>query len=121
MGVPIPDGLDGLNLLRWLRGETAESPRAQVLGRRRTYPDTPVIFYQRRWPEKWIGELDAPGRSFDLASDAHEMKGAASSGPPPALLADLARLDSAREVAPQIDAEVRRALDALGYADSAQE
>jgi arylsulfatase A-like enzyme len=121
MGVPVPDGLDGLNLLRWLRGETAESPRAQVLGRRRTYPDTPVIFYQRRWPEKWIGELDAPGRSFDLASDAHEMKGAASSGAPPALLADLARLDSAREVAPQIDAEVRRALDALGYADSAQE
>ena len=121
MGVPIPDGLDGLNLLDWLRGETAESPRAEVLGRRRRYPETPVIYFQGRWPVKWIGGLDAPGQRFDLDSDAHEMKGVKSSGPPSALLAELARPDNAREGALLFDLEVRRALDALGYTDSTPE
>jgi arylsulfatase A-like enzyme len=34
LGQPVPEGLDGQDLLPWLRSETPSSPRAAVLGRR---------------------------------------------------------------------------------------
>ena len=115
LGLPLPQGLDGVDLSPWLRGEVADSPRDAVVGRRADYPDTPALFYQRRWPEKWIGELDAAGGLYRLDADPREAQ--ASPSRPPQLLR--ARVPAATPAGPHppLDAETRRALEALGYAE----
>jgi hypothetical protein len=120
LDLPVPGGLDGLDLLPWLRGEVERSPREAVVGRRKVYVGKPVLYYGLRGRSKWIGALDRAGEVYALESDPAELAGAPGHGPPEWLRA---RLDGSgveteeEQAAPDLDAETRRALEALGYAE----
>ncbi|MEN8182404.1 MAG: sulfatase, partial [Myxococcota bacterium] len=75
MGIDVPESLDGVDLLPWVAGRTRASPRAAVLGQRAALPDRPLLFYQRRWPTKWIGELSGAGQTYRLDDDPREAAG----------------------------------------------
>jgi arylsulfatase A-like enzyme len=111
--LPVPAGLDGTSLLPWLRGAVAASPRDTAIGRRKPYRNEPELFFTRGDGKKWIGAPDDPGRSFDLATDPHERNGVVA--PAPAAVVDAARTVTTPAAALQLDAESRRALEALGY------
>jgi arylsulfatase A-like enzyme len=82
IGAELDGSLDGKNLLPWLRGEVASSPRDAVLGRRTPGKGKPDVFYFRRWPTKWIGRLDAGGMEFALDRDPRELEGHKGGGAP---------------------------------------
>ena len=110
----VPAGLDGISLLPWLRGEAAGSPRDAAVGRRKPYPDQPDQFFARRDRRKWIGPLAGPGREFRLDIDPHERGGEEAAAPAAiTAIANAARAQS--KAAPDLDAETRRGLEALGY------
>jgi arylsulfatase A-like enzyme len=114
MQLPAPPGADGTSLLAWLRGTAPHSPRNTVLGRRKPYRHLPDQLFARTRTEKWIGTPGGAGTAYRLDADPHELQGAPASEPPAAI----ARLGEAlREPAraPELDAESRRALEALGY------
>jgi arylsulfatase A-like enzyme len=113
LALPPLSGADGRSLLAWLRGDTARSPRDTVLGRRKAYPGRPEEYFARSGAAKWIGPLGAPGTAFLLDADPREIEGAAA--PPPAPIAALGASAPAPVAAPELDAESRRALEALGY------
>lgn len=115
MGIAIPDALDGYDLLPWLSGATAESPRTVSVGRRRAMDRRPDQFYARRWPEKWIGSGTGEGRRFDLARDPGERQAGEIAPAPDGLERALAGARPGR--APDAAPEVQRALEALGYVD----
>jgi arylsulfatase A-like enzyme len=111
-GVAPPEAIDGVDLLGWLKGERESSPRASVVGRRRR-KETP-LFFERRWPEKWIGDADGSGIRYRLDDDPHERSGVKSPELPASLHAHLAgELAIPQERA--LDDEARRGLEALGY------
>jgi arylsulfatase A-like enzyme len=114
LAVPVPDGLDGRSLMPWLRGDAPRSPRELVVGRRKPYPQRPELYYERRGSSKWIGEPARGGAVFRLDADPRETRGEPAPTPP-ALAAALAVPGAAPRPAPVLDAESRRALEALGY------
>jgi len=109
---------DGFDLLPWIAGRAASSPRAAVVGRRRPYRDRPDLFFESRWPRKWIGRADAPGIGFSRDRDPGERDPFLGQGMPAHLREALERpaQAEARSV-PEADPETRRALEALGYAE----
>ena len=111
--VAVPEGLDGIDLLPWLRGRAVDSPRDAVYGRRAAFPDVPVLFYERQWPSKWIGEAGGKGRTYALDRDKSEHEGVAVERAPQELLRQLAT--AARERERILDENTREALEALGY------
>jgi arylsulfatase A-like enzyme len=111
--LPVPSGLDGISLLPWLRGEVAVPPRDAAIGRRKAYRDQPELFFVREPGRKWIGPPGATGRAYELALDPRETGGAEA--PPPAAVVAAEAQAGAPEAAPELDAESRRALEALGY------
>ena len=112
--VEIPGGLDGVDLLGWLRGTVPASPRTAVYGRRAAFPEVPVLFFERRWPRKWIGELAGPGQAYHLDRDVKEQAAVEVQEPPDELLDRL--VDSSAVPRERVlDDETRRALEALGY------
>ncbi len=116
LGLPAPQGIDGRDLLPWLRGQVAESPRQAVVGRRADYAGLPDLFFQRRWPEKWIGELEGAGARYQLAGDPREARAAAARAPD--ALREAAAGPPRRAPERDLDEETRRALEALGYLDA---
>jgi arylsulfatase A-like enzyme len=110
LGLEVPGGLDGRSLLPWLRGE-APAPRETVLGRRKPYPGEPDLFFVRRAATKWIGDADGEGLGYRLEADPREQQGAPL--PAPAELGPALR--GGEPAPPLLDAESRRALEALGY------
>jgi len=112
-GAPIPDGLDGVDLLPWWRGEAEASPRPASLGRRREYRRAHDLYFQRSWPEKWIGAPERDGLRFRLDQDPGELREEAGAPMPEPLRESITRASEARSVDP--DPEVREALEALGY------
>jgi choline-sulfatase len=120
LGVPVPPGLDGHDLVPWMRGEATSSPRHVVLGRRKPKPPKPELFYEQRGAEKWIGTRDSVGVVFDLAADPREAHAHAGEEPPAALAKSLA---TGTVVAGSrlLDPESRRALQALGYLGDGEE
>ncbi|HKJ23684.1 MAG TPA: sulfatase [Myxococcota bacterium] len=112
LGVAPPDDLDGVDLGPWLRGEVPESPRTAVVGRRKVYPGEPTLLYLHSGDRKWIGALDGAGRLFSLTRDPDEAHGRYA--PAPELLSS-ALVNPAPVAARDLDAESRRALEALGY------
>ena len=118
LAVPVPGGGDGLDLLPWLKGEVAASPRFSAVGQRRPYADLPNLFYSQRRPLKWIGTIDTPGERFDLERDPHEVFQQKGDGLPASLRTKLDDLSGARAVPVEestLDPETREALEALGY------
>jgi choline-sulfatase len=111
--VAVPDGLDGIDLSGWLEGTDAVSPRAAVYGRRAAFPNEPALFFERRWPRKWIGETIGNGQAYRLDQDAGEHAAVEVPAAPDELLSRLADAVSARERV--LDDETRKALEALGY------
>ena len=105
-----PEGLDGRSLLPWLRGEALQPPRTAVVGRRKPYPGEPDLFYVRHATAKWIGALGGEGLAYGLETDPRELHGAPAPTP-----AELGPVVGGRSAAPLLDAESRRALEALGY------
>jgi arylsulfatase A-like enzyme len=93
---PEPD-LDGMNLLPWLRGERAISPRRTSLGQRGTESRTAPLFYVRTGGTKWIGDPATSGKAFDLALDPREFSGLADAGVPNPLAQRLAALPAEPE------------------------
>jgi len=131
-GAESPEGIDGVDLLPWLRGKVDASPRDSVFGRRRPYAKEPDRFFERRGDRKWIGNPEKRGALFDLDADPREREPKPGSGPSEALREAIQEQGAAtnppagdssndspgvgtrdREVGP--DPEVRRALEALGY------
>jgi arylsulfatase A-like enzyme len=109
---------DGFDLLPWLGGAIPVSPRASVVGRRRPYAGRPDLFFESRWPQKWIGRDDAPGIAFSLDRDPGERTPAPGRGIPAHLRESLAQPPQAEARAvPEAGPEVQRALEALGYAE----
>ena len=120
VGAEPPSDLDGVSLLGWLRGDVPQSPRRAAVGRRRPYQKFRDRYFQRSWPQKWIGTLDAGGSAtFDLSADPRERKPTSAEGPPALLREALAgvRADAGAEASQDPDPEVRRALEALGYVE----
>lgn len=111
-----PTGIDGFDLLPWIRGEAQQSPRAEVFGRRKSIPGHPDQYYARNAERKWIGRLDGPGQIFRPDRDPRELSAGPGDGPPASLEAVVGD-----ETGPgrtrRVDAETRRALEALGYAE----
>ena len=62
-----------------------------------------------------MGRLDGRGRVYDLDRDSREQQPARGGSAPAPLRAQVEA--GGRAAAPQVDPEVRRALEALGYAD----
>jgi len=118
LGVSIPEGLDGKNLAPWLLGQTNASPRKEVRGRRPPFDDRPDLYYERRGELKWIGEFGSPGSVYVLERDPAEQAGSPGQGASETLRAEAAAAQELPEAPSQpLDAEVRRALEALGYLD----
>jgi arylsulfatase A-like enzyme len=118
IGAEVDDSVDGKNLLPWLRGEVARSPRDAVFGRRDRKKARPDLFYFRRWPTKWIGRPGRDGLEFALDRDPDEAAGKPGEGMPEPLREEVARAEESgavREGEVDPDPEVRRALEALGY------
>ena len=90
LGLPVDDTADGLDLLPWLRGEHAISPRRASLGQRRFEEDAPPSFYVRTPSSKWIGDPERGGETFDLAADPREFTVRSESAAPTALTQRLA-------------------------------
>ncbi len=116
LGIAAPADIDGVDLLPWLRGDASRSPRDAALGRRKHYASRPVLFFERAWPQKWIGRRVGEGRVYDLARDPREQAPQVGEGAPSRLLGQLA---SGRDASPASAAERSeqdlRALEALGY------
>jgi arylsulfatase A-like enzyme len=109
---------DGFDLLPWLAGRAEASPRTAVVGRRRPFPGRHDLFFESRWPRKWIGRVDSPGVDFARDRDPGERDPSPGQGMPEQLREALARRPLAAERAqPEADPETRRALEALGYAE----
>jgi arylsulfatase A-like enzyme len=120
IGAELDGSIDGKNLLPWLRGEVASSPRDAVLGRRIPRKGKRELFYFRRWPTKWIGRLDAGGREFALDRDPREIGGRSGGGAPEPLrrsVEQAAANEDGGEPANELDPEAQRALRAMGYSD----
>lgn len=113
LGLPVPAGLDGVDLLPWLRGAVEASPRAAAAGCRKPYRGEPELFFLREPARKWIGTLDAGGTRYRLDADPGEVDG--TPAPAPARLRRLVGAAAAPAAAPVLDAETQRALRALGY------
>lgn len=113
-GLPTPPDLDGFDLSPWLRGDRADSPRGAVVGRVAPSRDLKRLYFTRRWPEKWIGEIDGIGVSYDLGADPEERVEKLSKTLP-AALARAATLAPRAARPHEPDAETKRALEALGY------
>ncbi|MEN8183655.1 MAG: hypothetical protein ABFS46_14090, partial [Myxococcota bacterium] len=73
------------------------------------------LFYQRRWPTKWIGELSGAGQTYRLDDDPREAAGVASEQAPETLRARTAGKLGSGPQQQQLDDESLRALEALGY------
>ncbi|MFQ5699614.1 MAG: sulfatase [Myxococcota bacterium] len=117
LGVHAESRVDGVSLLPWLRGEQATSPRFASVGRRRALQVGPTIFYQQRWPTKWVGVLGQPGRTFRLDRDPDEAAGQPGAPPPEFLVGRLGVGDPDPPTPlPQND-EILRALRSLGYVE----
>jgi len=116
LGVSVPEGLDGKNLAPWLLGQTEASPRKEVRGRRPAYDDRPDLYYERSEGFKWIGELGSRGTVYVLDRDPAEQEGRPGQGASEDLRAEAAAAQRLPEAPSRpIDAEERRALEALGY------
>ncbi|MDJ0847593.1 MAG: sulfatase [Myxococcota bacterium] len=115
MGGDPADGSDGRDLLPWLRGLEPASPREAAFGRRRRYEGEPVLYYEHRGRQKWIGSLDGSGTRYDLAADPREREGVPEPAVPDALGARVAAAPAPGPRQAIGDTE-RRALEALGYA-----
>jgi arylsulfatase A-like enzyme len=114
LGLAAPPSIDGASLLPWLRGAAAAPPRGAVVGKRKPYARQPDQFFARTGTNKWIGPAAGSGTTYRLDTDPREREGAPAAEPPAAI----AGLDAAARAAPavpQLDAESRRALEALGY------
>ena len=95
------------------------SPRRTALGRRKAYPSRPGLFYQRAWPNKWIGQRFAAGENFALDADGSEAAGVVGTGAPAFLRTslELPTYGAGEAPAQELDDESERALRALGYLD----
>jgi len=114
-GVDAPETADGVDLRGWLEGEQEHSPRKAVVGRRRS--KEPPLFFERRWPQKWIGGAERLGTRYRLDDDPDERRGVEQPGLPATLRAELA----GENTVPRkrvLDDEARRALEALGYLEA---
>lgn len=116
--LPVPDGIDGVDLLPWLAGEVPHSPRRASVGALRLmfHPTLP-LFYERRWPVKWIGPSTGGGKLYDLEGDPGEIRSLRSARAPDfvARALERGRFIPVRES--DLDAESLRGLRALGYID----
>jgi arylsulfatase A-like enzyme len=81
---------DGFDLLPWLNGGADASPRTAVVGQRRSAPGRRDLYFESRWPEKWIGRIDEPGVSYFRDRDPGERQPAPGNGMPPHLRGQLA-------------------------------
>ena len=116
LGLPVPTGIDGMNLLPWIRGTVAASPRAAVLGQRSFYGADSTIFFERAWPNKWIGYLDGEGTQYALDADPRESGG--TPGDASARLRAATEGKRGRPAQRELDEEAQRAMQALGYGGS---
>ena len=116
MGLRAPEGLDGRNLLPWIRCNAPASPRESVVGQRAPFPNHPVLFFERRGPAKWIGELSGGGRVYRLDKDPAEQQ-ALDAPMVSATLSAIAPRRGKAESKPVWDEEALRALRALGYVE----
>lgn len=117
LAAPTPEGIDGRNLLPWLRGEQQAPPRDAVVGCRKVMHRLPEIFFERRGSQKWIGPIEAGGRLYRLDQDPHEIRGEPSSEGPAWLKTAADGIERQTNPVNQFDDEVQRALEALGYAE----
>jgi arylsulfatase A-like enzyme len=116
LGRPVPEGVDGMDITPWLRGQVAQSPREVVVGRRAVFDDGPALFYALRGSRKWIGHLDGNGLVYRLDRDPKELAALRSKRLPEVLReqAEDLRNDGTRGA---LDQEAHDALKALGYLD----
>jgi arylsulfatase A-like enzyme len=120
LNVDPPDSLDGVDLLPWLRGPTADPPRDAVVGARATNKGDARLFYMRNGSSKWVGEAASQGVRFDLDRDPGERDPQGGVAMPQQLEPAVAASQAGGASAPSrvdADPEVRRALEALGYAE----
>ncbi|MDH3214306.1 MAG: sulfatase-like hydrolase/transferase, partial [Myxococcales bacterium] len=117
LGVDPPESLDGFDLLPWLRGAADASPRKAVVGVSSTNKGKRRLWYVREGSTKWIGEPGRAGRRFDLARDPEERDPEDGAAMPARLEPAVAASARAAPPSADPDPELRRALEALGYAE----
>lgn len=119
LDVPIPDGIDGVDLLGWVTGRSDVPPRSATMGRQRRVRGRSDRYFYETGGRKWIGELDQPGALFDLTTDPQELEASASPVPPSLLQSLTGAVAGAPAPDPEaLDPEVRKALEVLGYLDA---
>jgi arylsulfatase A-like enzyme len=118
LGLPKPSGVDGLDLLPWMSGVADESPRPSSVGALRLWhhPSLP-LFYERRWPAKWIGPSTGRGKLYDLSGDPRETRAQGTSRQPDFIATALAEGRLVPRIEADLDAWSLRGLRALGYID----
>ena len=116
LGLSARDAIDGVDLRPWMSGRHEQSPRRASVGAVRLWFHQRIpLFYERRWPTKWIGPSTGGGKVFDLGADPREARARPARQLPGFIATTLVGARVVPVSEDDLDEESLRGLRALGY------